>query len=60
MNIAIIIQTLREVYGNLKEMNVNVSTANSTYFKYKSRFFKLLDDADNGVFKNVKIAVPLK
>ena len=38
----------------------NVSTANSSSFKYKSSFFKPLRDADNGVFKNVKIAVPLK
>ena len=34
--------------------------ANSTSFKYKLRFFKPLEDGDNGVFKNVKIAVPLK
>ena len=38
----------------------NVSTANSTFFKYKSNLFKPLAAADNGVFKNVKIAVPLK
>ena len=38
----------------------NVSTANSTFFKYKSNLFKPLEAADNGVFKNVKIAVPLK
>ena len=38
----------------------NVSTANSTSFKYKSCFFKPLDAADTGVSKNVKIAVPLK
>ena len=38
----------------------NISTTNSTSFKYKSRFFKLLTSADNGVFNNVKIAVPLK
>ena len=37
-----------------------VSTANSSSFKFKSSFFKPLRDADNGVFKNVKIAVPLK
>ena len=37
----------------------NVSTANSTPFKYKSSFFKPLEAADNGVFKNVKTAVPL-
>ena len=28
--------------------------------KYKSSFFKALTAPDNGVFKNVKIAVPLK
>ena len=38
----------------------NVSAANSTSFKYKSSFFKPLIAADSGVFKNVKIAVPLK
>ena len=38
----------------------NVSVDNSTSFKYKSSFFKGLTAADNGVFKNVKIAVPLK
>ena len=36
----------------------NVSTANSKSFKYKSSFFKPADN--NGVFKDVKIAVPLK
>ena len=68
MNIAIIIQTLQEVSlwqfkrdesavtnaGN----SGNISTTNSTSFKYKSSFFKLTS-ADNGVFNNVKIAVPL-
>ena len=38
----------------------NVTTADSSSFKYKSSFFKILEDADNGVFKNVKISVPLK
>ena len=38
----------------------DVSTNNSSFFKYKSRFFKPLDASDNGVFKNVKIVVPLK
>ena len=33
---------------------------NSTSFKYKSSFFKPLTAADNGVFKDVKTAVPLK
>ena len=39
----------------------NISVDNSTSFKYKSSFFKpLTDDDDNGLFKDVKIAVPLK
>ena len=38
----------------------DVSTNNSSSFKYKSCFLKPLDATDNGVFKNVKIAVPLK
>ena len=38
----------------------NVTTADSTSFKYKSSFFKPLTAADNGVFENVKVAVPLK
>ena len=42
--------------GNL----ANVITANSLSFKYKSSFFKPLTAADNGVLKDVKIAVPLK
>ena len=42
--------------GNLD----NVSTNNSISFKYKSRFLKTLEDVDNEVFKNIKIAVLLK
>ena len=38
----------------------NFSAANSTSFTYKSSFYKPLEAADNGVFKDVKIAVPLK
>ena len=38
----------------------NVTTADSSSFKYRSSFFKSLTAADNGVFKNVKIAVSLK
>ena len=38
----------------------DVTTDDSSSFKYKSSFFKPLTAADNGVFKNVKIAVPLK
>ena len=39
---------------------VDVTTADSSSFKYKSILFKALEDDDNGVFKNVKIAGPLK
>ena len=42
--------------GNL----VDVSAANSLSFKCKTSFFKPLTAADNGVFKYLKIAVPLK
>ena len=38
----------------------NVTTDDSTPFKYKSSFFKALTPANNGVFKDVKMAVPLK
>ena len=38
----------------------NVITANSSSFKYKLSIFKPLAAADNGVFKNKKISVPLK
>ena len=38
----------------------NVSVDNSSSFKYKSSFLNSLTAADNGVFKNVKTAVPLK
>ena len=37
----------------------NVSTTNSRSFKYKSSVFELTVD-NNGVIKDVKIAVPLK
>ena len=40
--------------------SANVTKADSSSFKYKSSFFETLEDDDNGVFKNVKIAVPLK
>ena len=39
---------------------VEVTTADSSSFKYKSRFFKTPAATDNGVFKTVKMAVPLK
>ena len=38
----------------------NISTANSRSLKYKSIFFKPLEVADNGVFKDMKIDVPIK
>ena len=38
----------------------DVTAADSPSFKYKSNFFKALEAAENGVFKNGKIAVPLK
>ena len=37
----------------------DVTKADSSSFKYKSSFLKPPASADNGVFKNVKIAVPL-
>ena len=40
--------------------SANFTTADSTAFKQKSSFFDPLTAAYNGVFKNVKIAVPLK
>ena len=38
----------------------NGTTDDSTSLQYKSSFFKLLTADDNVVFKDVKIAVPLK
>ena len=38
----------------------NVTTDDSPSSKYKSKFFKPLTADDNGVFKDVKTAVPLK
>ena len=38
----------------------NATTADSSSFEYKASFFKPLRAADNGVFKDVKIPVPLK
>ena len=66
MNIEIIIQTLQEIHGSLKETKKiwtnlgNVTTDDLSSFKYKSSFIKPLTIAHNGVFKDVKIAVPLK
>ena len=42
------------------ENQVEVTVVDSSSVKYKSNFFKTLEAADNGVFKSVKIAVPLK
>ena len=49
-----------EFYINNAENPANVTTVNWASFKYKSSFYKTLTDTDNGVFKNVKIVVPLK
>ena len=38
----------------------NVTTDDSSSFEYKSSFFKPLTADDNGVFKDVEIAVPLR
>ena len=48
--------------SNRDEQNMNGENpiADSASFKYISSFFKPLTDADKRVFKNVKIAVPLK
>ena len=39
---------------------IDTNADNSSSFKQKSSFFRALTAADNRVFKNVKIAVPLK
>ena len=62
MNITIIIQITSGILWQFKrdKQNMNNGKADSSSFKYKSSFFKPLTAADNRVFKNVKIAVPLK
>ena len=46
---------------NMNNRNLaNVTTADSSSYKYKSSFFKSLNAAVNGVFTAVNIAVPLK
>ena len=46
---------------NLNNGNpANVTTDDSSSFRYGSSFFKPLTAADNGVFKGVKISVLLK
>ena len=42
------------------ENSANVTTDGSSSPKYKSSIFKPLEDDNNGVFKDVKIAVRLK
>ena len=55
------LRQFKRVEQNMNNGNPsNFTTADSTSFKYKSSFFDPLTAADNGVFKNVKIAVPLK
>ena len=61
-------QTLQEVYGSLRDeqnMNngnpANVTKVDSSSFKYKSSFIKESTTiTNNRVFKDVKIAVPVK
>ena len=62
MNITVIIQITSGILWQFKrdKQNMNNGKADSSSFKYKSSFFKPLTAADNRVFKNVKIAVPLK
>ena len=46
---------------NMNNRNLsNVTTADSSSYKYKSSFFKPLNATVNGVFTDVNIAVPLK
>ena len=46
---------------NINDENpANVTAADSLSLKYKSSFFKTLENDDSEVFKSVKIAVPLK
>ena len=40
--------------------SIDTNSDNSSSFIYQLSFFKALPAADNGVFKNVKIAAPLK
>ena len=56
--------TLWQFKSDEQNMNngnpANVTTDDSTSFKYQSSFYKALTADNNGVFKDVKIAVPLK
>ena len=53
-------QFKRDQQSMSNEKPANATKADSSYFKYKSSFFKPLIAADNGVFKDVKTPVPLK
>ena len=57
-------ESLWQFKGDEQNMNIenpaNVTTTDLSSFKYKSSFFKPLTAADNGIFKNIKITVPLK
>ena len=66
MNIVIIIQMHLEVKRDESPINAgnpdDVTTNNSSSFKYKSSILgkSTVDDNNNGVLKNAKIAAPLK
>ena len=53
-------QFRRDEHNINNRNSANATADDSTSFKYKSRFFKTLTVDDNEVFKDVKIAVPLK
>ena len=53
-------QFKRDKQGMNNGNPIDTNADNSSSFKYKPSFFKALTAADNGVFKNVKITVPLK
>ena len=63
-NYAVSFASLYQFKRDKQNMNngnpADVTTDDSSSFKYKSSFFKTLTDEDAGVFKNVTIAVPLK
>ena len=67
MNIEIIIQTLQDVYGSLQNtkkiwtMETLLILLQLTHHPNTNQvFFKASTTADDGVFKDLKIAVPLK
>ena len=53
-------QFKRDEQGMNNGNSIDTNSDNSSSFKYQLSFFKALPAADNGVFKNVKIAAPLK